>query len=85
MKKQSDHIKLNNITEKAKKQNNNFAIFVNLEPYPNHFKISKSKIILLNLSIIFVLTIVTVKRIISLITFKMFLNIALSGYSNLVI
>ena len=80
MKKHSDHIKLKNITEKAKKQNNNFAIFVNLEPYPNHYKISKSKMFLLNLSIIFVFSIVTVKRIKSLITFKMFLIIALSEY-----
>ena len=84
MKKQSDHIKLKIITEKAKKQNNNFAIFVNLELYPNQFKISKSKIIFLNLNIIFVVTIVKTKRIKNLIIFKMFLIIALSGNSNLV-
>ena len=63
MKKHNDHIKLKNNTEKVKKQNNNFPIFMTFKSYCNHFKMSISKTIFFNLCIVNVVTIVTVKRI----------------------
>ena len=66
------------MTEKAKKQNNNFAIFFTLL-YPNHSKISKSKTIFLNFSIVKEHTVVREIRKKSLRKFKIIFILLSSG------
>ena len=67
------------MTEKAKKQNNNFAIFFTFELYPNHSKISKSKTIFLNFSIVKEHTVVREIRKKSLRKFKIIFILLSSG------